>query len=61
MSRTKVRVPTRVTSKKKEARGIYPTAEVVPGRDWNATEENEGTAHALHYCCSIVNDLMHCR
>ena len=31
-------MPTRAISKKKEARGIYPSAEVMPGRDWVAPE-----------------------
>ena len=54
----KIRVPTRAASKKKEARGIYPMAKVVPGWDWNANEVNEGTSFTLHLGCSVV--MTHC-
>ena len=40
--RIRVRVPTRASSKKKEARGIYQHAEVIPGRDWITTTTNQG-------------------
>ena len=41
--RLRVRVPTRVSSKKKEARGIYQHAKVIPGRDWVAPHGDKGT------------------
>ena len=43
--RLRTRVPTRASSKKKEARGIYQHAEVIPGRDWITTTTNQGEQH----------------
>ena len=36
-------MPTRVKSKKKEARGIYQHAEVMPGHDWTPPSSDGGT------------------
>ena len=52
LSRLRVRVPTRAATKKKEARGIYPNAEVVPGRDWIETEQTIG-AIIIILCFSL--------
>ena len=41
--RIRVRIPTRASSKKKEARGIYQHVEVIPGRDWVTPTANQGT------------------
>ena len=40
--RLRVRVPTRASSKKKEARGIYQHAEVIPGWDWVSSSLGQG-------------------
>lgn len=53
ISRLRVRVPTRAATKKKEARGIYPNAEVVPGRDWIETEQTIGAIIIILLCFSL--------
>ena len=51
-------MPTRAVSKKKEARGIYPGAEVMPGRDWIAPERDKSDhAPSLDELLGIVVQL----
>ena len=61
--RFRVRVPTRVSSKKKEARGIFEHAKVVPGRDWLTPSDAQGTHAVIHLLnhCVIYYMRINCR